>query len=206
MAVLLVTITQRRGRIVTMDDLGEDAAKASKDKDLPSLGRSRVAPITAVVLLLLNPVGSILHIGLLERFQVDAMYIVVPGIHPGPAGRGKGGKILTYTSAGLQRMVDVVPILIGAGALGGLITSSDLPKQIVNLIHAMGVSGSMLAPIADILMAAATVIDQLPHGNYFHVTAKSINMTLGERMKVVPFEFLVGLTMTLVAILVYLVF
>lgn len=90
MAVLLVTITQRRGRIVTMDDLGEDAAKASKDKDLPSLGRSRVAPITAVVLLLLNPVGSILHIGLLERFQVDAMYILVPGIHPGPAGRGTG--------------------------------------------------------------------------------------------------------------------
>ena len=99
---------------------------------------------------------------------------------------GQGGKILTYTSAGLQRMVDVVPILIGAGALGGLITSSDLPKQIVNLIHAMGVSGSMLAPIADILMAAATVIDQLPHGNYFHVTAKSINMTLGERIKGPP--------------------
>ncbi|WP_295909366.1 SLC13 family permease [uncultured Bifidobacterium sp.] len=243
MAVLLATMMQHRGRIVTMDDLGEDTAAADKDKDLPSLGCSLVAPITAVVLLLLNPVGSILHIGLLERFQVDAMYILPLASILGLLAMGQGGQILKYTSAGLQRMVDVVLILIGAGALGGLITSSDLPKQIVNLIHAMGVPGSMLAPIAGILMAAATaststgvilgsssfgksilafgtsgvaaavtmqagatVIDQLPHGNYFHVTAKSINMTLGERMKVVPFELLVGLTMTLVAMLVYLVF
>ena len=52
-------------------------------------------------------------------------------------------------------MIDVVLILIGAGALGGLITHSDLPAQIVKLIDSMGISGSFLAPISGILMAAA---------------------------------------------------
>jgi GntP family gluconate:H+ symporter len=56
------------------------------------------------------------------------------------------------------------------------------------------------------MQAGATVIDGLPHGNYFHVTGKALNMTLTERMKVVPYEALVGLTMTIVASLMYLVF
>lgn len=243
MAVFLASMVQHRGRVVTMDDLGEDSDGQKSQKDLPSLGRSLVAPVTAVVLLLINPVGSVLHVSLLERFQVDAMYILPLASILGLLAMGQGRHILEFTSAGLQRMVDVVLILIGAGALGGLITNSDLPKQIVSLIDTIGVPGSMLAPIAGILMAAATaststgvilgsssfgqsilsfgtsgvaaavtmqagatVIDQLPHGNYFHVTAKSLNMSLGERMKVVPFEFLVGLTMTLVATLMYLVF
>ena len=50
------------------------------------------------------------------------------------------------------------------------------------------------------------MIDALPHGNYFHVTAQAMKMTVGERMKSVPFESLVGLTMTCVATLIYMVF
>ncbi|KFF31475.1 GntP family permease [Bifidobacterium bombi] len=242
-AVLLATLTQHRGTVVTMADLDKGGGDAKGDKELPSIGRALVAPVVAVVLLMVNPVGSLLHIGLLQRFQVDAMYILPIASIIGLFAMKQGGHILDYTKAGLNRMVDVVLILIGAGALGGLITTSDLPQQIVRLITGMGISGSFLAPIAGILMGAAsaststavilgsssfgsailrfgvspvaaavtmqagaTVIDQLPHGNYFHVTAKSVNMTLGERMKVVPFEFLVGLTMTIVASLMYLVF
>ncbi|RBP99067.1 GntP family permease [Bifidobacterium xylocopae] len=242
-AVLLATLLQHKGRVVTMADLGEEPAKQDDAKALPSLSSSLVAPVTAVILLLLNPVGSVLHIAILEKFQIDAMYILPLASILGLLAMKQGKHILDFTKAGLNRMVDVVLILIGAGALGGLITTSDLPKQIVNLINAVGVPGSFLAPIAGILMGAATaststavilgsssfgasilsfgvspvaaavtmqagatVIDQLPHGNYFHVTAKSLNMTLGERMKVVPYEFLVGLTMTVVATLMYLVF
>lgn len=243
MAVLLATLLQHKGRVVTMADLGEDVTASESDEELPSIGRSLVAPIVAVVLLLINPIGSLLHNALLEKFQVDAMYILPFAAIVGLLAMGQGKHVVTYCKAGLDRMVDVVLILIGAGAIGGLITNSDLPQQIVSLITHMGISGSLLAPISGILMAAAaaststgvilgvnsfgssilsfgtspvaaavtmqagaTVIDALPHGNYFHVTAKSVNMTLGERMGVLPFEALVGLTMTVVASLMYIIF
>lgn len=215
--------------------------KASRE--LPSIGRAMVAPAIAVVLLLINPLGSVLGIKALTMFQVDAMYILPFAAIVGLLAMGQGRRILDYTKAGIARMIDVVMILIGAGALGGLITSSDLPDQIVRLITAAGVPGALLAPIAGILMAAATaststgvilgassfgetilafgttpvaaavtmqagatVIDALPHGNYFHVSAKSMNMSIGERLGVLPFEALVGLTMTVVAVVLNIVF
>ncbi len=49
----------------------------------------------------------------------------------------------------------------------------------------------------------ATVIDQLPQGNYFHVTADSMYMNIKERMKVVPYEAIVGGVMTIVSTLLY---
>ena len=248
MAMLLATLVQHRGQVVTMDDLngGENASAKSGGKasrELPSIGRAMVAPAIAVVLLLINPLGSVLGIKALTMFQVDAMYILPFAAIVGLLAMGQGRRILDYTKAGIARMIDVVMILIGAGALGGLITSSDLPDQIVRLITAAGVPGALLAPIAGILMAAATaststgvilgassfcetilafgttpvaaavtmqagatVIDALPHGNYFHVSAKSMNMSIGERLGVLPFEALVGLTMTVVAVALNIVF
>ena len=49
----------------------------------------------------------------------------------------------------------------------------------------------------------ATVIDSLPQGNYFHVTAQSMNMTIRQRMGLLPYEAIVGGTMTLVATVLY---
>ena len=108
------------------------------------------------------------------------------------------------------------------------------------MIEATGISGTFLAPIAGILMAAATaststgviittgtfseaildmgvaplaasimvhsgatVIDSLPHGNYFHVTAQSMNMSIKQRMSVVGYEAIVGATMTIVATILF---
>lgn len=243
MAVLLATLVQHRGVLPSVSDVSTEKNGQKDLKELPSIGQALVAPVCAVVLLLINPVGSMLHIKLLERFQVDAMYILPLAAVLGLVAMGQSKHVLKFTTAGLNRMIDVVMILIGAGALSGLISNSNLPAQIVSLIRNMGVPGSLLAPIAGILMAAATaststgvilgsnsfgssilafgtspvaaavtmqagatVIDALPHGNYFHVTGKSMNMSLGERMKVLPFEVLVGLTMTIVATLMYIVF
>ena len=117
-----------------------------------------------------------------------------------------------------RRVTDTVLILIGAGAIAGLISVSDLSTQIVHLISVMGISGTFLAPISGILMGlavgststavilatgsfgpaildmgtsslsaavmvhtGATVIDSVPQGNYFHITAQSMNMTIKEK-------------------------
>ncbi len=49
----------------------------------------------------------------------------------------------------------------------------------------------------------ATVLDHLPHGSFFHATGGSVNMAMKERLKVMPYETLVGLSITLVATLMY---
>ncbi len=36
------------------------------------------------------------------------------------------------------------------------------------------------------------MIDSVPQGNYFHITAQSMNMTIKERIRVIPYEMCVG--------------
>ncbi|MFJ7726211.1 GntP family permease [Neobacillus sp. NPDC097160] len=70
-------------------------------------------------------------------------------------------------------------------------------------ILGMGVSG-----LADAAMihAGATVLDHLPHGSFFHATGGSVNMEIKERLKVIPYETLVGLTMVIISTLIFGVF
>ena len=49
--------------------------------------------------------------------------------------------------------------------------------------------------------AGATVLDHLPHGSFFHASAGSVSMPGEERRGRIPFESLVGLTLTLTTIL-----
>lgn len=53
--------------------------------------------------------------------------------------------------------------------------------------------------------AGATVIDSLPHGSFFHATGGAVNMEINERMKLIAFEALVGLTSTIVSVILYLI-
>ena len=49
--------------------------------------------------------------------------------------------------------------------------------------------------------AGATVLDHLPHGSFFHASAGSVSMPFKEHLSLIPFESLVGLTLTLTTIL-----
>lgn len=234
--VLLATLIKNKGNFVPKTEKFE----AKAQKELPSLKAATVTPLVAVILLLITPVGDILGLKALASFNLDAMYILPIAGLIGTFAMGQRKKFLQYMTKGLARMTDVVLILIGAGAIAGLVSASNLPQKVVEIVQASGISGTFLAPIAGILMAAATaststgvilasnsfsksimsfgisgtgaaamvhtgatVIDQLPHGNYFHVTAKAVNMSFKERMTVVGWEMLVGLSMTIVATLMY---
>lgn len=238
MTVFLASLLKNKGNQVQPEDI--DTKINDQQKNMPSLKTAIVTPLLAVVLLLINPLGNIFKISWMQGFQVDAMYILPIAGLVGAVAMGKKDQILMYTKAGMARMTDVVLILIGAGAIAGLIGASDLPTQVVHLVKASGISGTFLAPISGILMASATaststgvilaagsfskpilafgvpalsaavmvhtgatVIDHLPHGNYFHVTANAMKMTFKERMQSVIFETCVGLTMTIVAIIMY---
>jgi GntP family gluconate:H+ symporter len=59
---------------------------------------------------------------------------------------------------------------------------------------------------AAMIHAGATVLDHLPHGSFFHATGGSVNMQIKDRLKVIPYETLVGLTLAIVSTLIYGVF
>lgn len=237
--VILASVLKKKGIMVTTEEAanGTDTANTAV---YPPLSRAIVAPLVAIVLLMINPIGSISGIEALARLKVDALYILPLAGIIGMLAMGQGNKVLQYTSSGLSKMTATVLILIGAGGIAGLISASDLSNQVVHLIELSGISGTFLAPISGILMAAATaststgvivatgsfgqaildmgtaplaaavmvhtgatVIDSLPQGTYFHVTADSMKMTIKQRMGLIPYEALVGGTMTIVATLVY---
>jgi GntP family gluconate:H+ symporter len=69
----------------------------------------------------------------------------------------------------------------------------------------LGMGVSAIAGAA-MIHAGATVLDHLPHGSFFHATGGSVNMEIKERLKVMPYETLVGLTLAIVSTLIYGVF
>lgn len=240
MTVVLASLLRNKGSKVLDEDIANLTADTPERTDLPSLKSSLVTPVVAIILLLLNPIGSIFHIDFLTKFNLDALYVLPIAAIIGAIAMGQGKKIREYAQSGMGRMTDVVLILIGAGAIGGLITNSSLPQQVINLIKASHLSGTILAPIAGILMAAAAaststgvilatgsfgkailgfgvaplaaaamvhtgaiVIDHLPHGNYFHVTANAMHMDITERSKGILYESIIGLTCAFVATIMY---
>ena len=48
------------------------------------------------------------------------------------------------------------------------------------------------------------MIDSLPHGSFFHATGGA-GLEIKERMKLIPYEMCVGLTSTVVAVMMYVI-
>lgn len=235
---LVATLLNKRGEAIKETNISEVAATTTKEK--PSFGKAMVAPIVAIILLGINPVGSMLNIPALAAIKIDSMIILpVAGII-GLIAMGKFNKIIPYTTSGLNKMTGTAMILIGAGAIAGIISKSNLSDAVVYCIQSTGISGVLLAPISGILMAGATaststgsivaagsfgkailamgvaplnaavmvhtgatVIDHLPHGNFFHASADAVKMDIKERMKLMPFESMVGGAMCIVATILY---
>lgn len=153
-AVIIASLIKYKGTKVT------DAEAAELEKvsstNLPSLSKALATPIIAIVLLMISPIGSMLGVDALAKLKIDSLYILPFAGIVGTLALGKHKKILDYCTSGLNRMTPTILIIIGAGAIGGLITASSLPAEVVSLVNASGLSGIFLAPIAGILMAGAT--------------------------------------------------
>ncbi|PSA95380.1 gluconate:proton symporter [Bacillus atrophaeus] len=69
----------------------------------------------------------------------------------------------------------------------------------------LGLGISALAGAA-MIHAGSTVLDHLPHGSFFHATAGSVNMDIKERLKLMPYESLIGLTLAVISTFIFGVF
>lgn len=152
MATVLSSFLRKKGPKVKEEDINEK----TEARVLIPLSKALVAPILAIVLLMIGPIGNLFHISLLEKINIDAMYILPFASLVGALVMGKGKDIPHFVSDGLNRVAGTVLILIGAGAIAGLISASDLSTQIVHLLAHIGLPGVYLAPISGILMGLAT--------------------------------------------------
>lgn len=91
-----------------------------------------------------------------------------------------------------------------AAATASTTSGATLSTQtFASTLIAQGVSAK---GAASMINASATILDSLPHGSFFHATGGSVMMEFKERLKLIPFEALIGLTSTVGSIIVYLIF
>jgi GntP family gluconate:H+ symporter len=84
-----------------------------------------------------------------------------------------------------------------ASTTAGTVVASNVFSSVILELGIPALAG------AGMIHSGATVLDHLPHGSFFHATAGSVNMGMKERLKLIPFESLVGLTIAIVSTLLF---
>lgn len=115
--------------------------------DLPNFWASISGPITAVILLSLRPIAGIV---------IDPMIALPLGSIIGSIIMGEFKGIIDQASFGLSKMAPVAILLIGTGAIAGIITNSTLGELLINGVASLGLPIYLLAPISGIVMSGAT--------------------------------------------------
>ena len=93
-------------------------------------------------------------------------------------------------------------ILMAAATASTTAGATVAAQTFAPTLLANGVTGLAAAAM---IHAGATVLDSLPHGSFFHATGGSVNMNISSRMKLIPFEAAIGLTSTIVSVILYMV-
>lgn len=198
---------------------------------MPSFWAAITGPLVSIVLLMLRPIAGI-NIDPLIALPVGgiigaiAMKKISKLNEYASFGLGKmtGVAILligTGTLAGIISNSSLKDVIIsGINTLGlpsfalapiaGIVMAGATASTTSGAAVASSVFGSTITGLgvsalsaAAMIHAGCTVIDQLPHGSFFHSTGGSINMNMNERLKLIPFEAIVGFTMTIVATIIF---
>ncbi|MBO5193314.1 MAG: GntP family permease [Bacteroidales bacterium] len=208
------------------DDVNDDA--------LPSFLASIAAPAVTMLLLALRPLAGIV---------IDPLVALPAGGIAGILATRSWKRAGESVAFGLEKMSVVAVLLVGTGTIAGIIKASEIKDVMIAMLSGWSGGGTLMAPLASILMAAATasttagatiasasfsqtvlaagvpavwaaamtnagatVLDHLPHGSFFHATGGSVGMQIKERLRLIPFESAVGLTLTVCSLLSFLIF
>ncbi|HHF5311134.1 TPA: GntP family permease [Haemophilus influenzae] len=116
-------------------------------QNLPSFLTALVAPLVAILLLALRPLFDI---------RVDPLIALPLGGLIGALCMGKLRNINSYAINGLSKMTPVAIMLLGTGALAGIIANSGLKEVLIQGLEHSGLPSYILAPISGALMFLAT--------------------------------------------------
>ncbi|MGL5328275.1 MAG: GntP family permease [Peptostreptococcaceae bacterium] len=92
----------------------------------------------------------------------------------------------------------LMSLATASSTAGATIASSTFSEAIID-------SGLSNMAGASIINAGASTFEQFPHGSLFHTSAKSVNMNISERFKLLPYEVAVGTLMTILSTSMYLI-
>jgi GntP family gluconate:H+ symporter len=142
----------------------------------------------------------------LEKMSVVAILLVGTGTIAGVIKASEIKDVLIALLSGWEAggvvMAPVSAILMSAATAsttaGATISSASFSQTVL----AAGVSSIWAASMTN---AGATVLDHLPHGSFFHATGGSVGMSIKERMRLIPYESLVGLLLTILSLSSYLI-
>ena len=226
--IISTLLSKKTGVAITDADI-----EKSENKDLPNIWAAVCGPAVVIILLALRPLFNIAVDPLIALPAGGIICAIVTGrakslIDYSSFGLSKviGVSVLligTGTIAGIIKasalQTDIInllnmfnlPAFILAPVSGILMGGATASTTAGATIAAQTFSGPLLSAgvpavaAGAMIHAGATVIDSLPHGSFFHATGGSVNMSIGERMKLIPYEACIGLTSTIVAIAVYLI-
>lgn len=208
---------------------GDDQA----DDDCPSFLASLAGPLAAIILLALRPlfgividpmialpVGGIVTLLAtrslnrtseslvfgLEKMSVVAILLVGTGTIAGVIKASEIKDVLIALLSGWEAG-GVIMAPLSSALMSAATASTTAGATIASASFAQTVLDAGIASVwaASMTNAGATILDHLPHGSFFHATGGSVNMSIKERMKLIPYESLVGLTLTIMSLVCYLI-
>ncbi|MBQ8230652.1 MAG: GntP family permease [Lachnospiraceae bacterium] len=215
------------------DAIANTDVESQADKKLPGFAAAISGPLVVIILLALRPLfdisvdplialpvgglvsilatGSIKHtreymeFGLSKVIGVSVLLIGTGTI----AGTIKASA-LQYDVINLLEAMNMPAFVLAplsgilmAGATASTTAGSTIASQ--TFASTLTAAGVPALSAAAMIHAGATVVDSLPHGSFFHATGGSVNMEIKERAKLIPYEACVGLTSTIVAVILYLI-
>lgn len=212
-------------------DLMDGEQDDARDEDLPSLWRSLIGPIVTIVLLALRPVAGIVVDPMIALPVGGLVGIITTGNWKNLGTclsygleKMSGIAILlvgTGTLAGIIKASTIKDVLVDmlSGWSNGGTFMAPISGALMSAATASTTAGATIASasFADAIVAAgvtavwgaaminsgATVLDHLPHGSFFHATGGSMGMGVKERLKLIPYETLVGFVLAMCSIITY---
>ncbi|MGX8698530.1 MAG: GntP family permease [bacterium] len=228
-AILLATLLSKKKNGLAVLDSDMEKSEAKLPGFLPAI----LGPVVVIVLLALRPLAGIsvdpliaLPVGGIVCTLVTGNVKRIVSFTEFGLSKVIGVSILligTGTIAGIIKasalQYDVIQLLemlnmpafvlaplagiLMAGATASTTAGATIASQ--TFASTLTAGGVPALSAAAMIHAGATVVDSLPHGSFFHATGGSVNMSIGDRMKLIPFEACVGLTSTLVSVILYLI-
>ena len=211
---------------------GEEA-KGEEEQNLPALWRSLLGPIVTILLLALRPIAGIVIDPMIALPIGGVIGIIATGKWRDTAAclsygleKMSGIAILligTGTLAGIIKASAIKDVLVGAlaGWSNGGTFMAPIAGALMSAATASTTAGATIASasFAEAILAAgvtavwgaamtnagATTLDHLPHGSFFHATGGSMGFSVNERLRLIPYETLVGLILTLGSVAMYFV-
>lgn len=210
---------------------GDEANNQDQDNTLPPLWRSLLGPVVTILLLALRPIAGIVVDPMIALPVGGVIGILATGKWRDTAAclsygleKMSGIAILlvgTGTLAGVIKASAIKDVLVGllAGWSNGGTFMAPIAGALMSAATASTTAGATIASASfgEAILAAgvtaiwgaamtntgATTLDHLPHGSFFHATGGSMGFSVNERLKLIPYETLVGLILTLGSIAMY---